>query len=62
MVVVKLLQKGSENVMFGHPAGNTFAQVSSSCRFLIDKTYCCVMTRDGQVFEDMRATEALTLV
>ena len=48
MVVVKLLQKGAENG-FGHPAGSTFAQVSSRCQFLNDKMYCCVITRNGPV-------------
>ena len=38
MVVMKLLQRRTENGMFGHPAGSAFAQVSSRCRFLNDKT------------------------
>ena len=63
MVIVKPLQKGAENGMFGHPAGNTFAQVSSSCWFLNDKTCCCVITRNGpilQVFKDMGVAVKIT--
>ena len=63
MVVVKPLQKGAENGMFGHPAGNSFAHVSSRCWLLNDKTYCCVVTRNGpspQVLEDMRMTMELS--
>ena len=37
MVVVKLLQKGTENKMFGHPAGDKFALVSSICQLLNDE-------------------------
>ena len=48
MVVVKL-QKGTENVMFGHPDGNTFALVSTICWLLNDEAYCCVITRNGPI-------------
>ena len=34
VVVVRLLQHGTENGMFGHPAGKTFALVSSICWLL----------------------------
>ena len=57
VVIVKLLQKGAENGMFGHPAGNAFALVSPSSWLWNDKTYRRVITRNGpvhQVFEDMR--------
>ena len=50
-------KKGTEYGTFQRPAGNTFAGVSSKCRFLDDKTYCCVITRNGpipKVLEDMR--------
>ena len=63
MVVVKLSQKGAENGMFGHQTGNTFAQVSSRCRFLNDKTYCCVITWNGpipQVLKDMGVAVKMT--
>ena len=63
VVVMKLLQKGTENGMFGHPAGHTFARVSSRCRFLNDKRYCCVITRNGpipQVLEDMGVAVKIT--
>ena len=59
VVVVKLLQQRTENGMFGHPAGNTFARVSSICGLLNDEAYCCVITRNGpihQVLKDMRVT------
>ena len=50
--------------MFGHPAGNyVLLMVSSSCWLLNDKTYCCVVTRNGpsnQVLEDMRMTMELS--
>ena len=49
--------------MFGHPAGNTFALVSSICWLLSDEAYCCVITRNGaisQVFEYMRGTVKTT--
>ena len=49
MAVVKLLQKGAENGLFGHPAGTTFEQVSSKCWFEKNKTYCCVITRNGPI-------------
>ena len=42
--------------MLGHPAGNAVALVTSICWLLSDKTYCCVITRNGpipQVLEDM---------
>ena len=45
--------------MFGHPAGHTFALVSSIRGVLNDEAYCCVITRNGllsQVFNDMRVT------
>ena len=45
------------NGMCGHPAGNTFALVSSICGLLNDEAYCCVVTRNGslhQVLKDMK--------
>ena len=59
VVVSKLLQQGTENGMFGHPAGNTSVLVSSICGLLNDEAYCCVITRNGslpKVLKDMRAT------
>ena len=56
VVVVKLLQQGTEDGMFGHPAGNTFALVSSTCGLWNDEAYRRVITRNGpvpQVLEDM---------
>ena len=59
VVVVKVLQYGTENLMFGHPAGNSFALLSSICGSLNDEACCCVITRNGflpQVFKDLRVT------
>ena len=47
MVVMKLLQYGKENGMFGHPAENTFALVSSICGFLNDEAYCSVVAQNS---------------
>ena len=58
-VVVMKLQQVTENGMFGRPAGNTFALVSSICGLLNDEAYCCEITRNGsllQVLKDMRVT------
>ena len=59
VVVMKLLQQGTEIGMFGHPAGNTFALVSSMSKFPDNEAYCSVVTRNGpipQVLEDPRVT------
>ena len=59
MVVAKLLQQGTENGMFGHPAGNTFALVSSIYGLLNDEAYRCMITWNGplfQVLKEMRVT------
>ena len=59
MVVMQLLQQGTDNGMFGHPAGNSFSLVSSICGSLSEDAYCCVITRNGflpQVLKDMRIT------
>ena len=47
VVVMKLLQQGTEDGMFGHPAGNTFALMSSIYGLLNDKACCCVITWNG---------------
>ena len=54
---MKPFQKRAKNGMFGQPARNVFALVSSICWLLNDEAYCCVITRNGpvhQVLEDMR--------
>ena len=59
MIIVKPLQKGTENGMFGHLARNAFALVSSICWLLNDEAYCCMITRNGpisQFLEDVRVT------
>ena len=45
VVVMKLLQDGTNKNMFGHPTGNTFVLVSSMSRFKDDEAYCSVVTR-----------------
>ena len=42
-------EKRTENGLYGHPAGNTFALVSSKCRSLNDEACCCVITRYGPI-------------
>ena len=53
---MKPLQKRAKNGMFGHPAWNAFALLSSICWLLNDESYRCVITRNGpvlQLLEDM---------
>ena len=49
MVVVKLLQKGTETGMFGHTTRNAFALLFPICWLLNDETYRRVVTRNGPV-------------
>ena len=57
VVVLKPLQNGTEDRMFGHPAWNAFARLLPSSRLTSDKTYCRVVTWNSpvpQVLGDMR--------
>ena len=43
--------------MFGQPAGNTFALVSSVCGFLNGEAYCCVITRNCLLHQILKDVE-----
>ena len=56
VIVIKPLQKRTEDEMFGHPTRDAFALVSPNSRFLNNHTYSCVVTRYGplpQILKDM---------
>ena len=63
VVVMKLLQYGTKNGMFGHPTGNMFALVSSCGRLLDEEAYCSMVTRNSflpEVLHNMRRTMEIT--
>ena len=54
MVVLKLLQQGTENGMFGHRNGNSFVLVSWTSRFMDDEADCSVITRNGPILQVLK--------
>ena len=53
----------NKNGMFGRPTGNTFALVSSICRFLDEEAFCSVVTQNSflsEVLNDMRRAMEIT--
>ena len=49
VVIVKPLQNGTEDRMFGRPAWDAFALLLPMSRLVNDKTYRRVVTRNGTV-------------